>query len=139
MVREQHGLRTLQMCIAGHDGAQFAAGDRDKGLLKLSQPRDETSERVPQVKPQIERDLIVAATPRVQLAPHLSDDLGQPQFDGHMDVFLSGSESKAPVRDLALDLLEPFCQPGGLPKCQQSRTLEREAMGQTPRDVMEIE
>ena len=98
-------------------------------MLKFSQPRDEISERVPQVKPQIERDLIVAATPRVQLAPHLSDDLGQPQFDGHMDVFLSGSESKAPARDLALDLLESFRQPGRLPECQQSRPLEREAMG----------
>ena len=55
--------------------------------------------------------------------------LGQLQFDGHMDVFLSGSESKAPARDLALDLLESFRQPGRLPECQQSRPLEREAMG----------
>src|SRR5438132_4447489 len=56
-----------------------------------------------------------------------------------MDVFLSGDESKAPFRDLALDLLEPSRKPGRLTERQQSRPLEREAMGQAPCDVMEIE
>ena len=61
---------------------------------------------VAQIKPHVERDLIVARTPGVQLAPRLANQRDQPALDREMDVFVGDIELEDAALDLIFDPLE---------------------------------
>ena len=65
--------------------------------------RDHAGDLVAQKQPQVERDLIVARAPGMQLAPGLADHRDQPALDREMDVFIGNVEFEHAPLDLVFD------------------------------------
>ena len=63
----------------------LARGNQD--ALQVANLAVQCGNRASQVEPLIHIDLIVAATPSVQLAANRADQLGQPLLHRHVDVF----------------------------------------------------
>ena len=106
MMRERDGLRALQMRIAGHDRREVAPREANQRGAKFGDQRDHGGQLVAQIQPQVERDLIVARTPGVQLAPGLADQRDQPALDREVDVFIGNVEFEQAPLDLIFDTLE---------------------------------
>ena len=73
---------------------------------KFGDQRDHAGQLVAQIQPQVERDLIVARTPGMQLAPGLANQRDQPALDREMDVFIGNVEFEDAALDLIFDTLE---------------------------------
>ena len=63
-------------------------------------------DRLADVKFEVRRNLVVAASSRVQLPPDITQPLGEPAFDVHVDVFQVLAELHLAALNLAADLLE---------------------------------
>ena len=107
VMRERHRLRALQMRVAGHDRRDVPPRDPNQRGAQLRDQRNHAGQLVAQVKPHVERDLIVARSPGVQLAPRLANQRNQPPLDREMDIFIGDIELEASALDLIFDPLEP--------------------------------
>ncbi len=72
--------------------------------LQVEEPAVERVDRIAHPETKIERHLVVARTRRVQPPRRLADDLGQPGFDVHVDVFERLLEGERSRLDFARDL-----------------------------------
>ena len=107
MVREEDRLRTLQVRIARHDHVGIALRRLDKRTLQIGNAAEHGERLAAHIEVRVERDLIVAATRRVQPAARLADRVGQTLLDVHVDVF----ERDRKVEVAALDVLQNVAQP----------------------------
>ena len=104
---EGHRLRRLQMGEARHDRRRM--GDSLLGERAL-QPGDLAVQMVgavADIKPEIGRDLIVARARGVQPPGRLADQLLQPRFDIHVDIFQGAGKAEFPGIDLGFDRAKP--------------------------------
>ena len=102
---EGHRLGDLQMSVAGHHRAGFSLGAVDQRLLQVAHRRVEAVDRAAQPQPQIGRDLVIARPRGMEAPRRRPDQLGEPRFDIHVNVFEFGAEHEAAAFDLRPDLL----------------------------------
>ena len=88
MLRKCNRLRPLQMRVAGHDGLLVFLCLFAENRFQLQQVFNHGRNFVPEVEAEIERDLIVAASCRVQTLSGVPDSLGQKRLDIHVDIFV---------------------------------------------------
>ena len=81
---------------------------------------DHRGQFVAEIEPQIERDLVVARSRGMELAPRRADPLGQAALDREMDILVGEREAKAAGIDLALDRAQAGDDFGGLGAAQQA-------------------
>ena len=103
MMGKRHRLRALQMSITGHRGREMAARDVEQGLRETLEQRQYRGDFVAQIKAEIQRHLIIARTPRMQLLTRRADLLRQPALDREMDILVRDREAEVTFRDFALD------------------------------------
>ena len=72
--------------------------------MQLRHPRPP---RPPQIQTQVERDLVIARTPGVQLPRHLADYLAESALDRGVDVLIRRQVFEGPRLGFGLDCLEP--------------------------------
>ena len=94
---------------------------------------------VAEIEPQIERDLVVARSRGMELAPRRPDPLGQAALDREMDILVGQREAEAAGIDLALDRVQAGDDFGGLGAAQQAGSRQHPRMRDRPADVMPIE
>ena len=107
VMRERDGLRALQVRVAGHDRRDVAPREPSQASARspaISAITPAISSR--KIKPHVERDLIVARTAGVELAPRLADQCDQPSFDRQVNIFVGDIEFEASIRDFTFDPLE---------------------------------
>src|SRR5262245_63513545 len=73
MMRKQHRLGALQVCVAGHDDVQILLGGDGQLQLERFQTVDRKHDLLAQIKPHIEGDLVVATARRVELSSGSAD------------------------------------------------------------------
>ena len=88
MLRKRDRLRPLQMRVAGHDGLLVFLCLFAENRFQLQQVFNHGRNFVPEVEAEIERDLIVAASCRVQALSRVSDSLCQKRLDVHVDILV---------------------------------------------------
>jgi hypothetical protein len=106
VVRQRDRLCALQVRVTGEQ----RVGVLTRAAVKR-QPRPvdgggQLDGGRPRVKLEVGRHLVVAAARRVQPPPRLADDLGQPPFDVHVNVFERRVERPLATLELARDLIE---------------------------------
>ena len=87
MMAESHGLRDLQMGIAGHHGAGVLKRLGRQRVLQPAKRPIHVIEVVADIQLEIGRHLVIARARRVQPAGWLADQRLQPRFHIHMHVF----------------------------------------------------
>ena len=87
MMAKRHRLRALQMREARHDRLGLGVGPLDQRQLQHLDLRQERVDGVAHIEPEIGRHLVVARTRRVQPPRRVADQLAQPRFDIHVNVF----------------------------------------------------
>ena len=87
MMAERHRLRDLQVRKAGHDAVRMFVGAREQRGLHCGEPGVDALARGARPQAEIGRDLVVARARGVEAPGGFADDLLQPRFDGHVDVF----------------------------------------------------
>ena len=108
MMAERHRLRRLQMREAWHDGRGMHFGFGCQNALQFGQRLVQPINLVAHIKLEIGRHLIVARPRRMQPSRRRSDDVLQPAFDVHVNVFERAGEHEFPALDFAHDLVETF-------------------------------
>ena len=106
VVRQNDGLRLLQMRVARHDGRYFPLGHIQQLPEERFNGRIKTVDLVSQIQPDIQRDLVVAASGGVQLAPCLSNASDQFLLDGHVNVFVGRIENKRAFSNIRENLFQ---------------------------------
>ena len=102
---ERHRLGDLQMRVAWHHRGGFCLGAVDQRLLQVAHFLIEAVDRAAQPQPQICRDLIIARPRGMEAPRRRPDQVGQPRFDIHVNVFVFGAEYKAAAFNFRPDLV----------------------------------
>ena len=106
VVREEDGLGPLQVRVPREVRVAGVLGPREEHLLELVDASDERGTLASEVEPDVERDLVVAATARVELGPRRPRDLGDAALDRGVDVLVAGLERERPAVELLPDAVE---------------------------------
>ena len=91
-----HGLGPLQVGVAGDDGVAVLFCLVEYGVGGGGELRLEGREGALQVQANIEGDLVVAAAPGVDHAPHISQTLGKDRLDEGVNVLRTGIDGEGP-------------------------------------------
>ena len=100
MMAERHRLRALQMGEARHDRFGLGIGPFDQRQLQHLDLRQQRIDRIAHIESEIRRHLVVARARRMQASGRIADQLAQPRFHVHVDVF----EGARKVELLRVDL-----------------------------------
>ena len=122
-------LRLLEVRVAGHHDAGRLAGLRGE---RLDQGDDLTAQGPDRVLPpeaESGRRLVVAGAPRVELASHGADRLGQEAFDHRVDVFVGEGLRSRRRFEQPGHPLEPCVDLGGLAGREDPGPLETAGPG----------
>ncbi len=103
---QQHGLRPLEVGVAGEIGVAGGAGPVEQGALQRVQVAGEGAALAADVEAQVGRDLVVAAAAGVELGARRSGELRDAAFDGGVDVLVGRLEVEGLVGELGLDGVE---------------------------------
>src|ERR1700736_5058994 len=98
---EQNRLSALQMRVAGHDNIDMLLGDLERRSLQRANMRTDFGDLRYHVKPQIERDLVVAAPGGVQFCSSGANSFRERDLDIHMHIL----ERLVPLKLTGFDLL----------------------------------
>ena len=105
VVGEAHGLRALQMGVAGQQRVEVLAGAQHERLLEPEQAALRGAGRVAQVEREVRRDLVVAAAAGVEAPGHRPDQVAQARLDVHVHVLEARVEGELAPLDLPADAL----------------------------------
>jgi hypothetical protein len=83
----RHRLRALEVRVARHHPSRMRPGFGGEGVDRLRDRRHEHRSGGAAVKPQVQRDLVVARAAGVQRGAR-GRELGQPALDCSVDVFV---------------------------------------------------
>jgi hypothetical protein len=139
MMRQRNRLRALQMGIPRHGGVEVAPRDPNQGCAQDPDQFIDVLDFVAQIETQVERDLVVARTRGVELAPGLPDFRDQASLDREVDVFVGGDKAKLPGFDLLLDLAKTALHRAPLGGADQADARQHAGMGDRTKDVVAIE
>ncbi len=106
IVRRQHRLCPLQMGVARQDHVAVGGASADERLLDLDQTADDFVDRVAAPKPQVGRDLVVAAAGGMEFPADVADPVNQCPLDMQVNVFQLGLELKLPLLNLLANGLQ---------------------------------
>src|SRR5438552_8533134 len=139
VMRKSDGLCALQVCVAGHHHLEMFFGEIEQRSLQTPQARRDFRDLSFDVKPQVERDLVVPAPRGVQFRASGTDSFRQRGFDVHVQVI-----ERAVPRELArLDFLPDREQStlnfSALRRAYDSCARERCGVRDRPRDVVAIQ
>ena len=87
MVGKSHGLRLLQVGVAGHHRFFVLFGHGEKGLFHFFEHFNDAVGFLQKVQTGVQRHLIVAASGSVELFAGIADFGDEHGFHIHMDVF----------------------------------------------------
>ena len=139
VVREEHGLGALQVRVAGHQHVLVAPRGPRQRLPQRLKVRQDAVERVPQVEPHVQIDLVVAAPGGVELLAHGADLLGQPPLDVHVNVFVGDVEGKRAALDLLLNGAQSGDDLARLARGDDALLSEHSGVGDAAGDVVTVE
>src|SRR2546423_3724319 len=103
-MREQNWLGALQMSISRHDKIDMFRGETQERLLQFLKLARRPTDSLFDVKPQIERDLIVATPGGMELRTGGVDFFCERALDIHVHVFKRFIPDKFPGIDFLFDL-----------------------------------
>ena len=124
MVRQEHGLRALQMRVAGQVGVADLRRATCQGPLQPENMADHPCELASREKPERRRDLVVPAPAGMELRPALGRELGDASLDRRVDVLVGLEEGEAAARQLGTRLSQGLDQGIGLCAGQDPRPHE---------------
>ena len=136
VVSEVHGLRALQVRVAGHRPVGVALGELQQALhQRAGQPT-----RQPRVVADEERDvrrhLVVPRPAGVELAAKRADHLDQAALDGHVDVLLALLDRERAALHLVRDVVRPSSIRCSSSVVEHPRPLQGPRMGPRLLDVV---
>ncbi len=130
MMRQQHGLRRLQVGPPGHRCPKVRQGlvvERDHDLLDSQRDRPRL---LAQVHPDQRRDLVVAGPPGPQPTPQLgARPLDQAPLQRAVNVLVGGGRHEGPGRHVGIQRVDGGQQAGLLVDGQQAGAPQRPGMG----------
>src|SRR3989304_5753207 len=94
MMAKKNGLSPLKVGVARHYGINVLLGDFKNRLLKFLYEKKYGRNLVFQIKPFVERDLIVSRPSCVEFPAELADFFSKAFFYGHVYVFHVRSKNK---------------------------------------------
>lgn len=97
-----HRLRALKVGVPGHHPPGMSTSLGGESLDDYGDRGHQVRRRMPAVKPQVQRDLVVARAARMKGGPSGSE-LGQAALDGRMDVLVGVAEIEFTCVELAPD------------------------------------
>ncbi len=100
VVAECHRLGRLQVGEARHERVGVGGRAVDQGALKSAKAADRLFAGAAHPEAKIERHLVIARASGVQPSRGVSDQLGQPRLDVHVDVFELVAEREVAIDDL---------------------------------------
>ena len=106
VVAELHRLGPLQVGVPGEVGIAGGIGAGEQHLLERQDRLGHLAQGALRVEPQVGGDLVVAAAAGVDLAAGGTGDLGDPPFDGGVDVLVGRAELEGAAGELLLHLVE---------------------------------
>ena len=96
MVGEQDGLRPLRVRVARHHSVEMLLSPGNQRRLEDSERLEQLSTGGPDIEPQVQGDLVIAAPARMQLSPQRAELLPQALLDRHVDVLGGGTPHPGP-------------------------------------------
>ncbi len=135
-MRKIHRLRPLKMRVAGDDDVAVPPGEIHERPLQVAQQLADRIALVPEIQPDIQRDLIVPRARRVQLRAGVADALRQLGLDVHVDVLQLRLETELSRRDLRADFPQALDDLRALLFGNQPRLFQRRAVRDGALDVM---
>ena len=108
MVRQQHGLRVLEVGVAGQDHVEVSLRRLEQCLAQGQIGGHEIACALLHVQARVGGHLIVARTPRVQPRPGVANGLGEHALHGHVDVLVVYIELELALVDDRLDGVKPL-------------------------------
>src|SRR4051812_14268545 len=106
MVREEDGLGALQMRVSRERDLRRLPRALQKYALQLLNPLGDRAALAPEVEPHVERDLVVATAPGVQLRADGTGDLRDASFDRGVDVLVARRKSERLAGQLLFDAVQ---------------------------------
>src|SRR5439155_10361303 len=93
-MREGDRLRALEVGVPGHDRVDLLGGAPDERSREVEDGRVELRERVDREEPEVQSDLVVTASTRVQLPGDLTDQVSESALDERVNVLEVGRPGK---------------------------------------------
>ena len=93
-MREGDRLRALKVGVPGHDRVDLFGGAPDERSREVEDGRIELRERVDREEPEVQSDLVVTASTRVQLPGDLTDQVSESALDDRVNVLEVGRPGK---------------------------------------------
>ena len=100
-------LGGLQMGVPRHDNPEVLLRLEDQRVDQQVEVSADLDQFVPEVEPDVERNLIVARTTRMEAFPSFPDSSGKSCLDVHVDILERDREVELPLLDLTKDFLQP--------------------------------
>ena len=128
VVRQIDRLRALQMRVAGNDDIHVLFAQLNQGALERAKFPGDLQDFLSQPEPQIQRDLIVARAPGMQLRArgHAARQL---RFEVHVDVFQLPPPAEFSGLDFSGDAVQPVQNGPQLGAAEHANFLEHGGVG----------
>ena len=136
---QKHRLGLLQMGVTWQDRTKLLFGQGEELRLQRPDKRQRPACLLPQVEADVQRDLIVPAPARVELAACVADPADQGLFDGHVDVLVVWRKDKFPRPDLGENRPEAGADLPCLGRRDDPLPGKHAGMGDAPFNVVAVE
>ena len=136
VVAEGDGLRALQMGVARHDRGGIGlrlVKERFEQRLRIGL---DLADRIHQVKPEVDRHLVVAAARGVQLLADIAHPLCELRLHEHVDIFRNGVDGESTACDIIQNGAKPGCDHIPLRVGQDARMRKHRHMRERPGDIL---
>src|SRR5262249_43669143 len=106
VVRPEHGLSAAKVRVAGNDGVRILAREIEKRAQHSVQAAENCVDLFPQPESDVERNLLVAAAPGMNLVGEAADAVLEAADDERVDVFVGGVVEEPRRAGVEADLFE---------------------------------
>ena len=114
MLGKGDGLRPLEMGVAGHHGGLVLLRLTAEDRLQLQQLPHDDGDLLPDVHPEVQGHLVIAAAGSVEPLPRVADPGGEQGLHVHVDVLVVGGECRLPRLDVCQNVLQTTGDGGGV-------------------------
>ncbi len=138
MMGKKNRLGSLSMRISRHDDIQMSLGQMDEDVPQRVQLGHDPLNGIPQIHPQIQRNLVVAASPGMQFLGGIPDQLLQPGFNVHVNIFQAVGKREPSFLDFYADPVQAFRHLLRFFFLDHSGFSQHPAMGDTPFNIPSV-
>ena len=139
MMREEHGLRMLQMRISGQDDIGVLLRRGNQNLAKMEIRLHKLLGQSLAAKARVGRHLVVARAARMETLARLADASRELGLDGHVNVLVVDIERKVAGVDIGADLIKSRTDRLGIILADDPLCREHPGMSLGTRDVLTIQ